>query len=57
MSRVRTSPLDRAYRHLVMEQIQKLKLRRSEKLRDMDAEIERLQTMLDTGLVPQTCGA
>lgn len=51
------SPLDKGSRHLVMEQIQKLKVRRSEKLRDMDAEIERLQAMLDTGLVPQTCGA
>lgn len=57
MTRVRMSALDKGSRHLVMDQIQKLKARRAEKLRDMDAEIERLQAMLDTGMVPQTCGA
>lgn len=57
MARVRMSPLDKGSRHLVMEQIQKLKAIRAEKLRDMNAEIDRLQTMLDTGMVPQTCGA
>lgn len=57
MTRVRNSALDKGSRHLVMEQVQKLKARRAEKLRDMDAEIERLQAMLDTGMVPQTCGA
>lgn len=57
MSRVRMTTLEKSSRYLVMERIQKLKASRAEKLREMDAEIERLQAMLDTGLVPQTCGA
>lgn len=57
MTRVRMTVLDRGSRYLVIEKIQTLKVRRAEKLRDMDAEIERLQAMLDTGMVPQTCGA
>lgn len=57
MSRVRMTTLEKSSRYLVMERIQKLKTSRTEKLREMDAEIERLQAMLDTGLVPQTCGA
>lgn len=57
MSRVRMTTLEKSSRYLVMERIQKLKTIRAEKLREMDAEIERLQAMLDTGLVPQTCGA
>lgn len=57
MGRVRMTPLEKGSRFLVMEQIQKLKTRRAERLRDMDAEIERLQRMLDTGLIPQTCEA
>ncbi len=57
MTRVRMAILERGSRYLIIEKIQTLKARRAEKLRDMDAEIERLQTMLDTGMVPQTCGA
>lgn len=57
MGRVRMTILERGSRHLVLDKIQTLKARRAEKLRDMDAEIERLQAMLDTGMVPQTCGA
>ena len=57
MTRVRMSALDKGSRNMVMDQVQKLKARRAEKLHDMDAEIERLQAMLDTDMVPQTCGA
>lgn len=56
-ARVRMTILERGSRYLIIEKIQALKARRAEKLRDMDAEIERLQAMLDTGMVPQTCGA
>lgn len=56
MARYAGAPLPYESRHLVREQIQKLKDQREKKLREIDAEIERLQGMIDSGLVPQTCG-
>lgn len=53
--RVRTSELTFEGRTLVLEHIAKLRARKARKAKEYDDEIGRLQQMLDTGRVPQTC--
>lgn len=56
MGRVASHPLDSHQQTLVAEQILRVRAARERKLKEFDAEIARLERMLKTGRVPQTCG-
>lgn len=56
MGRVAVRVLDSHGHTLVAEQLLKVKAAKERKLREYDAEIARLERMLRTGTVRQTCG-